>query len=135
MIVGIDHIAIAVNEGNKSSDLFSRLLNKPLTHQETVEKQQVNTFFHELGEEKTTVELLESTNENSTIHKFLEKRGQAMHHIAFLCENIEEEIERLKKEGFAFIDEKPQIGAGNKLIVFLHPKTTEGILIEICQKQ
>lgn len=129
----IEHLGIAVKSLGFSDDLFERLLGKPNYKQETVEREGVITSFYEVGESK--IELLEATKEDSPIAKFIEKRGEGVHHIAFGVENIYEEIERLKKNGFTFISEEPKEGADNKLVVFLHPKTTNGVLVELCQEK
>lgn len=129
----IEHLGIAVKSLGFSDDLFERLLGKPNYKQETVEREGVITSFYEVGESK--IELLEATKEDSPIAKFIEKRGEGIHHIAFGVENIYEEIERLKKNGFTFISEEPKEGADNKLVVFIHPKTTNGVLVELCQEK
>lgn len=129
----IEHIGIAVNSLGSSDDLFERLLGKKNYKQESVAREGVTTSFYEVGESK--VELLEASNEDSPIAKFLTKKGEGIHHIAFGVYDIYAEIERLKKEGFIFISEEPKDGADNKLVVFLHPKTTNGVLIELCQEK
>lgn len=128
----IEHIGIAVKSLNTSIPLFESLLNTPCYKKETVESEHVNTAFFQNWE--TKVELLESLTQDGVISKFIEKRGEGIHHIAFEVENIEIEIERLKKNGFEFINEIPKKGADNKRICFLHPKTTNGILIELCEE-
>jgi methylmalonyl-CoA/ethylmalonyl-CoA epimerase len=127
----IDHIGIAVKNLENSSSLFEQLLGKPSYKTETVDSERVKTEFFEVGESK--VELLVAENEDSSIAKFIEKRGEGIHHIAFEVENIETEIERLKSQGFQFISEQPKRGADNKLICFLHPKSSNGVLVELCQ--
>ena len=129
----LEHLGIAVKSLSTSDDLFAKLLGKENYKQESVEREGVTTSFYELGESK--IELLEATNPESPIAKFLDKRGEGIHHIAFGVENIYAEIERLKAAGFIFISEEPKDGADNKLIVFLHPKSTNGILIELCQEK
>jgi methylmalonyl-CoA/ethylmalonyl-CoA epimerase len=129
----IEHLGIAVKSLGISDELFSKLLGKENYKQEAVEREGVTTSFYELGDSK--IELLEATNPESPIAKFLEKRGEGIHHIAFGVDNIFAEIERLKDAGFVFISETPKDGADNKLIVFLHPKSTNGILIELCQEK
>jgi methylmalonyl-CoA/ethylmalonyl-CoA epimerase len=129
----IEHLGIAVKSLGFSDELFRKLLGRKSYKQESVEREGVTTSFYELGESK--IELLEAANSDSPIAKFLDKRGEGIHHIAFGVENIEAEIERLKKEGFQFISEEPKDGADNKLVVFLHPKSTNGILIELCQEK
>ena len=127
----IEHIGIAVNNLETSNLLFEKLFGNPPYKQEEVESEGVKTSFFMNGPNK--IELLEATNTNSPIAKFLEKKGEGIHHIAFDVENILEEMDRLKKEGFEFISETPKLGADQKLICFLHPKTTNGVLIELCQ--
>ena len=129
----IEHLGIAVKSLGFSDELFQKLLGKKSYKQESVEREGVTTSFYELGESK--IELLEAANSDSPIAKFLDKRGEGIHHIAFGVENIEAEIERLKKECFQFISEEPKDGADNKLVVFLHPKSTNGILVELCQEK
>ena len=129
----IEHLGIAVKSLGFSDELFQKLLGKKSYKQESVEREGVTTSFYELGESK--IELLEAANSDSPIAKFLDKRGEGIHHIAFGVESIESEIERLKKEGFQFISEEPKDGADNKLVVFLHPKSTNGILVELCQEK
>lgn len=115
-----------------SDELFSALFNRLPYKKEIVEREGVSTSFFQIGESK--IELLEATNPESPIAKFIEKKGEGIHHIAFEVEDIATEIERLKKEGFQFISEKPKKGADNKLICFLHPKSANGVLIELCQE-
>lgn len=129
----IEHLGIAVKSLKTSDDLFAKLLGKENYKQESVDREGVTTSFYELGASK--IELLEATNPDSPIAKFLEKRGEGIHHLAFSVENIYTEIARLKTAGFLFISEEPKDGADNKLIVFLHPKSTNGILIELCQEK
>ncbi|MGX9986929.1 methylmalonyl-CoA epimerase [Soonwooa purpurea] len=129
----IEHLGIAVKSLGISDDLFSKLLGKENYKQESVEREGVVTSFYEVGESK--IELLEATNPESPISKFIEKKGEGIHHIAFGVENIYAEIERLKKSGFVFISEEPKDGADNKLVVFLHPKSTNGVLVELCQEK
>lgn len=129
----IEHLGIAVKTLEKSDELFAKLLGKENYKQEAVEREGVTTSFYCLGESK--IELLEATNPESPIAKFLEKRGEGIHHIAFGVDDIEAEIERLKDLGFIFISETPKDGADNKLVVFLHPKSTNGILVELCQEK
>ena len=129
----IEHLGIAVKSLEKSDELFAKLLGKENYKQEAVEREGVTTSFYGLGESK--IELLEATNPDSPIAKFLEKRGEGIHHIAFGVEDIEAEITRLKDLGFIFISETPKDGADNKLVVFPHPKSTNGILVELCQEK
>lgn len=129
----IEHIGIAVKEMDMSNKLFERLLGKKHYKQEEVSREEVVTSFFKLGDVK--MELLQGTSKESSIAKFVDKRGEGVHHLAFSVENIHAEVERLKAEGFTFINETPQNGADNKLIVFLHPKTTNGVLVELCQQK
>ena len=128
----IEHIAFAVRSLSNAIPLFEKLLGTPCYKTETVETEKVKTAFFKTGESK--VELLESLTEDGVIAKFIDKKGEGMHHVAFAVEDIESEILRLKSEGFEFINEVPRKGADNKLICFLHPKSTNGILIELCQE-
>ena len=132
MFSKIEHIGIAVKDAKASVDLFSKLFNVQPYKTEKVASENVNTVFFQLGENK--IELLESTSTESAIAKFLEKKGEGIHHIAFDVQDIFAEITRLKNEGFFFINEEPKQGADNKLIVFLHPKSCNGVLIELCQE-
>ena len=125
----IEHIGIAVKKLSVSIPLFERLLNTPCYKTEAVESEQVNTAFFAKGESK--IELVEAYAPGSVINKFIEKKGEGLHHIAFEVEDIEAEIARLKKEGFNFINDKPKAGADNKMVCFLHPKETNGVLIEL----
>ena len=129
----IEHLGIAVKSLGFSDDLFKKLLGKENYKQESVEREGVKTSFYAVGDSK--IELLEASNEESPIAKFLEKKGEGIHHIAFGVENIFSEINRLKNEGFQFISEEPKEGADNKLVVFLHPKSTNGVLVELCQEK
>jgi len=128
----IEHIGIAVKNLSESNLLFEKLFGVPPYKEEEVMSEGVKTSFFMNGPNK--IELLEATNENSPIAKFIEKKGQGIHHIAFDVENIYTEIERLKKEGFVILNEIPKKGADNKLVAFLHPKSTNGVLIELCQE-
>jgi methylmalonyl-CoA/ethylmalonyl-CoA epimerase len=128
----VEHIGIAVKDLNKAGELYELLLKTTCYKTETVESEGVTTAFFRSGESK--IELLEATNNESAIAKFIEKKGEGIHHIAFEVEDIVLEIERLKKEGFVLINEIPKKGADNKLICFLHPKAANGVLIELCQE-
>lgn len=128
----IEHIAIAVKSLSNSIPLFEKLLGSPCYKIEEVESEQVKTAFFETGDSK--IELLEGQDPDGVISKFIEKKGEGMHHIAFGVEDIKEKIKSLKQEGFEFISEIPKKGADNKWIVFLHPKCTNGVLIELCQE-
>lgn len=127
----IEHVAIAVKSLAQSIPLYEKLLGTPCYKKEEVASEKVNTAFFQTGESK--IELLESTDENGVISRFIEKKGEGIHHIAFAVDNIQDEITRLKNEGFEFISETPKHGADQKLICFLHPKHTNGVLIELCQ--
>ncbi|MES2678439.1 MAG: methylmalonyl-CoA epimerase [Bacteroidota bacterium] len=133
MIKKIEHIGIAVKNLNNSNELFRKLFGQGHYKTEKVESEAVSTSFFMLGE--TKIELLEATDENSAISKFIEKKGEGIHHIAYEVDNIEEEMARLKSEGFELIHQAPKDGADNKRICFLHPKTTNGILVELCQEK
>ena len=128
----IEHIGIAVKSLEQSNLLFEKIFGQPSYKQEAVESEGVKTSFFRSGPNK--IELLEATSSDSPIAKFIEKKGEGIHHIAFDVDNIEEEIIRLKKEGFTLLNEIPKKGADNKLVVFLHPKETNGVLIELCQE-
>ena len=132
MIKKIEHIGIAVKDLNKSNGLFKKLLGEQSYKTEVVDSESVTTSFFKVGDQK--IELLEASEPNSTIARFIEKRGEGMHHLAFHVEKIGEEIERLEKEGFEFVSKTPTKGADNKMVVFLHPKTTNGVLVELCQE-
>lgn len=127
----IEHIGIAVKNLENSNSLFASLFGKAHYKVEAVESEGVKTSFFEVGPNK--IELLEATNEDSPIAKFIEKRGEGIHHIAFAVEDIRSEMARLEKEGFTLLNKEPKNGADNKLVAFLHPKTTNGVLIELCQ--
>ena len=129
----IEHIGIAVQSLGISDNLFSKLLGKGNYKQEAVEREGVTTSFYAVGDSK--IELVEASNENSPIAKFIDKRGEGIHHIAFGVEDIHAEITRLKAAGFQFISEEPKDGADNKVVVFLHPKSTNGVLVELCQEK
>ena len=128
----IDHIGIAVKDIEKSNLLFEKLLNTPCYKIEEVKDQGVKTSFFKTEDQK--IELIASLGEQSPIESFLEKKGEGLHHIAFEVANIKSEVERLKSEGFVPIDKTPKKGADNKMVVFLHPKATNGVLIELCQE-
>jgi len=131
MMKKIEHLGIAVNSIEDSIKVFEALLGTKCYKIEEVASEGVKTAFLQIGESK--IELLEATNQNSPIAKFLEKKGRGIHHIAFDTSDIEKEIERLTTEGFELIHKTPKDGADGKIIAFLHPKSTEGILIELCQ--
>jgi methylmalonyl-CoA/ethylmalonyl-CoA epimerase len=126
-----EHIGIAVKELSISIPLFEKLLNCPCYKTEQVESEKVNTAFFQKGE--TKIELLESMDPNGVIAKFIERKGEGLHHIAFEVADIHAEMKRLQEEGFVLLNEEPKKGADNKLVCFLHPKGTNGVLIELCQ--
>ncbi len=128
----IEHIGIAVKDLEQSKELFAKLFGKSAYKQETVESEGVTTSFFEVGPNK--IELLVATNPESPIAKFIEKKGEGIHHIAFEVTDIVSEVARLKNEGFVVLNETPKKGADQKIIVFLHPKSTNGVLIELCQE-
>jgi methylmalonyl-CoA/ethylmalonyl-CoA epimerase len=128
----IDHIGIAVKNLETSNGLFSSLLNTPCYKIEEVPDQQVSTSFFKTEDQK--IELVAATDPSSPIAKFINKRGEGIHHIAFEVDDIHTEITRLKEEGFVPLSEEPSRGADNKWVVFFHPKTTNGVLIELCQE-
>lgn len=128
----IEHIGIAVKDLDVSNALFEKLFGASSYKSEEVESEGVMTSFFESGPNK--IELLAATNPESPIAKFIEKKGEGIHHIAFDVEDIAKEIDRLKNEGFVVLNEVPKKGADNKLVVFLHPKSTNGVLIELCQE-
>jgi methylmalonyl-CoA/ethylmalonyl-CoA epimerase len=128
----VEHIGIAVKDLKNSNELFSKLFNQQPYKIEAVVSENVNTSFFQVGE--TKIELLEATRPDSAIAKFIEKRGEGIHHIAFEVADIEAEIVRLKNEGFTVLNDTPKNGADNKRIVFLHPKTTNGVLVELCEE-
>jgi methylmalonyl-CoA/ethylmalonyl-CoA epimerase len=132
MIEKIDHIGIAVRSIEKTSELLSNMLGLKVAGEENVEEQKVKVAFLPLGDSE--LELLESTSPEGPIARFIEKKGEGIQHIAFRVDNIEKALEKLKKEGVRLIDEKPRYGAGGAKIAFLHPKSTNGILIELCER-
>ncbi len=129
----VEHIGIAVKNLETAVPLFEKLLNSPCYKTEIVETEKVNTAFFKQGE--TKIELLESTDPEGVIARFIEKKGEGLHHIAFDVADIEKEMERLKGEGFVLLNDKPKKGADNKLVCFLHPKHTNGVLIELCMER
>ena len=127
----IEHIGIAVKDLGASNALFEKLFGEPPYKLEEVASEGVRTSFFMAGPNK--IELLEATRQDSPIAKYIEKKGEGIHHIAFDVEDIRAEIERLREEGFIVLNDTPKKGADNKLVAFLHPKTTNGVLIELCQ--
>ncbi|NLX62128.1 MAG: methylmalonyl-CoA epimerase [Tissierellia bacterium] len=132
MVTKIDHIGIAVANLDEALRFYEEVLGIKCTGTEVVEEQKVKTAFLPIGD--TKVELLESTDKDGPIARFIEKRGQGIQHIAYRVENIEEALEEVKKKGIRLIDEKPRKGAGGAKIAFLHPKSTFGVLIELCER-
>ena len=129
----VEHIGIAVRDLNSANELFHKLFGEKHYKIEKVDTEAVNTSFFKVGD--TKIELLESTDPNGVISKFLEKRGEGVHHVAFEVDDIRAEVERMKAEGFEVINEEPHEGADNKLVCFLHPKSASGVLIELCQEK
>lgn len=127
----VEHIGIAVKDLATSNKLFAKLLGVAPYKEEIIGSENVKTSFFKAGE--TKIELIAAMEGENAISKFIEKKGEGMHHIAYEVQDIREEIKRLKSEGFIFVDEEPKKGADNKLICFLHPKSTNGVLIELCQ--
>ena len=128
----IEHIGIAVKSLEKSNTLFASLFGEKHYKIEEVSSEGVKTSFFQVGTNK--IELLEASDPDSPIAKFISKKGEGIHHIAFAVEDITAEIKRLKKEGFIFLNEIPKKGADNKLVAFIHPKSTNGVLVELCQE-
>lgn len=129
----IEHIGIAVKSLKDASTLYERLLGLPSYKKEEVISEMVITEFFQIGESK--IELLEASSSDSSISKFIEKRGEGIHHIAFAVDDILKEMERLKSEGFQLLSDIPKSGADNKLVCFVHPKSSNGVLIELCQER
>jgi len=132
MLKKIEHIGIAVKDLEVSNRLYTKLLGTKHYKTEFVDSESVKTSFFKVGENK--IELLQATNPESAIAKFINKKGEGVHHVAFEVENIEAEIKRLINEGFELIDNTPKLGADNKIIAFLHPKSSGGVLVELCQE-
>lgn len=132
MFKNVEHIGIAVKDLNASISLFEQLLNVKSYKTEAVESEKVSTAFFQTGE--TKIELVASSSPDGTIANYIEKKGEGIHHIAFEVENIESEMARLKESGFVLLSEQPKKGADNKLVCFLHPKSTNSVLIELCQE-
>ncbi len=128
----IEHIGIAVRDLARSNELFAKLLGAAHYKIEAVDSENVNTSFFQIGESK--IELLEATDPASPIARFIEKRGEGIHHLAFEVANIEAEMQRLAAEGFTLLNDRPKRGADNKLVCFLHPKSANGVLVELCQE-
>jgi methylmalonyl-CoA/ethylmalonyl-CoA epimerase len=132
MVSKVDHIGIAVKDLDETLKFYEEILGIKCVSTEVVEEQKVKVAFLPIGD--TEVELLESTEENGPIAKFIEKKGEGIQHIAYKVEDIEKTLEELKAKGIKLIDEKPRYGAGGAKIAFLHPKSTFGVLIELCQR-
>ncbi len=132
MIEKIEHIGIAVKNLDEANKIYEQLLGTRPYKMETVDSEGVNTSFFKTGESK--VELLQATKDESAIAKFIAKKGEGIHHIAFAVKDIHKEIKRLKEDGYTIINESPKKGADNKLVCFVHPKNTKGVLIELCQE-
>ena len=128
----IEHIGIAVKNLEEANETYKKLIGGECYKTETVESEGVSTSFFKVGESK--IELLAATREDSPIAKFIEKKGEGIHHIAFYVDDIAAEIERLKAEGFILLNDKPKRGADNKLVAFMHPKSAHGVLVELCQE-
>jgi len=131
-MIRLEHIGIAVKNLKDSNALFEQLLGTPSYKEEVVESEHVRTSFFKTGESK--IELLEATAPESAIARYVEKRGEGIHHIAFEVEDIHAEMERLRKEGYRLLNEQPKRGADNKLVCFIHPKSANGVLVELCQE-
>lgn len=129
----IEHLGIAVNNLEEANELYTKLLGVEPYKQESVEREGVTTSFFKVGDSK--IELLEASNPASPIAKFLEKRGQGIHHIAYAVDDIKAEMKRLQDEGFVLLSDEPKPGADGKVVVFLHPKSSGGVLVELCMDQ
>ncbi|MBJ10749.1 MAG: methylmalonyl-CoA epimerase [Flavobacteriales bacterium] len=129
----VEHIGIAVKDLASANDLFTRLFNQSHYKQEELVSEGVSTSFFKIGD--TKIELLEATDENSPIAKFIDKRGEGIHHIAYEVDDIDAEMQRMQAEGFQLVSQRPKDGVDNKRVCFLHPKTTNGVLIELCQEK
>ena len=132
MLTNVEHIGIAVKSISDSDTLFEKLFNIAPYKHETVESESVTTSFFQINQ--TKIELLQATNSDSPIAKFIEKKGEGIHHLAFEVSDIVAEMQRLKNEGFVLLNEIPKRGADHKLVCFLHPKGTNGVLVELCQE-
>ena len=132
MLLNVEHIGVAVKDLAKAEELYTRLFNKAPYKKEVVQSELVSTSFFQINQ--TKIELLEATEPDSAIARFIEKKGEGVHHIAYEVDDIVAEMARLKNEGFSLLSENPRRGADNKLVCFLHPKTTNGVLIELCQE-
>ncbi|PCJ01555.1 MAG: methylmalonyl-CoA epimerase [Flavobacteriales bacterium] len=128
----IEHIGIAVKDLEAANEIYTKLFGKPPYKTEVVESESVSTSFFKVGDSK--IELLEATDPNSAIAKYIEKKGEGIHHIAYAVKDIKAEMERMRAEGFVVLNDEPKKGADNKLVCFLHPKSTNGVLVELCQE-
>jgi methylmalonyl-CoA epimerase len=133
MIKSINHIGIAVKDLEQSLELYSKIFQPQYIHRESVEEQKVNIASFKVGD--VLLELTEAIDETSPIHKFIEKKGEGIHHIAFESSDVQEDLNRLKSEGINLINEEPRLGAHDMLIAFLHPKSTGSVLMELCQEK
>ncbi|MBI3586389.1 MAG: methylmalonyl-CoA epimerase [Ignavibacteriales bacterium] len=133
MFEKIAHIGVAVKDIKASTKLFRKLFGKAPDHTESLPEYKVHTVMFEIGH--SSIELTEATDAESPIARFIEKRGEGVHHVSFVVDDIEKEIARLKQQGFQMIDDKPRLGADNYYVAFLHPKSTNGVLVEISQKK
>jgi methylmalonyl-CoA/ethylmalonyl-CoA epimerase len=132
MINKIEHIGIAVKDLEAANEVYTKLFGEPPYKTETVESENVSTSFFKVGESK--IELLEATAPESAIAKYIERKGEGIHHIAYAVDDIKAEMKRMRTEGFIVLNDEPKKGADNKLVCFLHPKSTNGVLIELCQE-
>ena len=132
MLGKIEHLGIAVRDLELANETYAKLLGRPPYKEEAVGSENVTTSFFKSGDNK--IELLAATSDDSAIAKFIEKKGEGIHHVAFAVDDIHAELERLKKEGFQILNEQPKKGADNKLIAFVHPKSSNGVLVELCQE-
>ena len=128
----IEHIGIAVKDLEAANEVYTKLFGTPPYKTETVESEHVSTSFFKVGESK--IELLEATDSESAIAKYIERKGEGIHHIAYAVDDIKAEMERMRAEGFIVLNDEPKRGADNKLVCFLHPKSTNGVLVELCQE-
>jgi methylmalonyl-CoA/ethylmalonyl-CoA epimerase len=128
----IEHLGIAVKDLHQANEIYTKLLGRKPYKTETVASEHVDTSFFLSGENK--IELLAATSDDSAIAKYIEKRGEGIHHVAFAVEDLHEELKRLEKEGFYILNKEPKRGADNKLVAFVHPKGTNGVLVELCQE-
>ncbi len=129
----IDHIGIAVKDLEAATEIYQKILNRPCDKREIVESEKVETAFFNTGQSK--VELLGATTPDSVIAKYIDKKGEGMHHVAFEVEDIYAELDRLRAAGFTVLNEQPKNGADNKLVAFVHPKDNNGVLVELCQEK